>query len=167
MNMLKAFLRIVSHLRLGAAAPAFHYGSPYAGTDEPTGNWITGSVTNRGQDKRSPPASVIVTRDGVDVGSTTELERTGHGWRFSLGFPELFTANDITRDRIRVFVTDYLGARSELVIDGAVQLSYVRDALARPSETELVIDFSEGGNSTEFARAGWSHPEPHHTWTDG
>jgi hypothetical protein len=161
------FTRILSQLRLGAADPVYHFGTTYEGTYEPAGNRVSGFVTNRDQDKRFPPASVIVTRDGIDIGAATQLERAGHGWRFSVSFPELFTADDILRDRIRVFAVDYRGARSDLLIDGAVQLSYVREALAPPFETEVVIDFAEGGNSKEFVRAGWSHPEPRHTWTEG
>lgn len=32
---------------------------------------------------------------------------------------------------------------------------------------EFVIDFGRGGNSDSYRRAGWSEPEPRHTWTIG
>src|SRR5438477_10762882 len=32
---------------------------------------------------------------------------------------------------------------------------------------EFVIDFGRGGNSDTYRRAGWSEPEPRHTWTVG
>jgi hypothetical protein len=32
---------------------------------------------------------------------------------------------------------------------------------------DLLIDFGRTGNSAEYRRAGWSEPEPRHTWTIG
>jgi len=32
---------------------------------------------------------------------------------------------------------------------------------------EFIIDFGRGGNSDSYRRAGWSEPEPRHTWTIG
>ena len=34
-------------------------------------------------------------------------------------------------------------------------------------DTELVIDFGAGGNSSDYRREGWANPEARHTWTKG
>lgn len=77
------------------------------------------------------------------------------------------TADDILKDRLTVFAVDHRGNRSKLAIDGAVQLSYVRQVFAAPYDVEIDIDFSAGGNSGEYLARGWSGQEPEHIWTEG
>jgi hypothetical protein len=159
--------RIGASWRLGVMDPGNLWGSNYKGTYELSGCQLSGFVTDQGQDKRFPPASVLITRSGIPYTSTNELTRSGNGWRFILEVPAPFTAEDVVHDLVRVFAVDHRGGRSELLIEGAVQLSYVRELMAPPSETELIIDFALGGNSLEYVGSGWSNPEPTHTWNDG
>jgi hypothetical protein len=167
MNVREMLSRIGASFRSGTIDPGNYWGSNYKGTYEPGGSRLSGFVTDQGQDKRFPPASILVTRDGVPYGSTHEFERSGEGWRFAFEVSAPFAAVDVVHDRIRVYAVDHRGGRSELLIEGAIQLSYVQELLAPPSETELVIDFAAGGNSGEFVGSGWSSPEPTHTWNDG
>jgi hypothetical protein len=92
---------------------------------------------------------------------------SGPQWRFRVELGEPLDPRAVLEDRIKVFAVDRRGSRSELQINGAVQLGFLRDAYAKPSEVEVEIDFTQGGNSTDFVQKGWSGQEPTHTWTDG
>ena len=166
MNFMHFISRLRTSLRAGAADPVGHYGMTFEGSYEPYGHQISGFVKSRGSDKGYAPAAVIVILNGQIAESTSQLTRSGNGWRFNFNFPEPFTARDVLRERVKVFALDHRGGRSELLIDGAVQLSYIRQAYAPPSETELIIEFSQGGNSRQYVQQGWSGPETEHTWTE-
>jgi hypothetical protein len=167
MNFLGMLSRFGTSLKLGALDPANHWGSNYRGLYEPAGSKVSGYVTDKSQDKRFPPASILVTLNGSPHGSTNRFERSGEGWRFAFEVSAPLSASDVVHDRIKVYAVDHRGARSELLIEGAIQLSCVRELLAPPSETELVIDFAIGGNSGDYVGSGWSNPEPAHTWNNG
>jgi hypothetical protein len=167
MPLLRLFPRLRNALRLGAADPARHFGATFEGIYEPSNNHILGYITDPSEARRYPPSAINVLLGGEAAGATTEFNQAGRGWRFKVAFLTPITAQDVLHERIKVVALDQRGGRSELKIDGAVQLSYVREALAPPSETELLIEFGEGGNSLNYVRDGWSGQEQQHTWTDG
>jgi len=167
MGILGLISRVRQAFRTGAANPSHHYGMVFDGTYEANGSEISGFVTDIADGLKYPPVAIVVTLDGEIEASAEELVRSGHGWRFQLQFARPLTAADILKERIKVFALDHRGGKSQLKIDGAIQLSYVREAFAPPSETELVIDFGLGGKSVDYVRDGWCGQEQQHTWTEG
>jgi hypothetical protein len=162
--MLELLARLRAAIRTGAADPVASFGSIFRGTYEPRANSILGGVSRDGN--YYPPTQIIASKDGVVVASTDQLETHAESWRFNLRLESEITADDILRDRIAVFALDRRGARSALNIDGAAQLSYVREMFS-PSQLELEIDFSASGNAGDYLRDGWSTQEPDHIWTEG
>src|SRR5579863_7407065 len=130
MSLLGMLSRIAALFRSGELDPSNYWGSTYKGTYEPAGSKLSGFVTDQGQNDRFPPATIVITLDGIPYGSTSELERSGGGWRFAFEVPAPFAATDVVHDRIKVYAVDHRGGRSELLIEGAIQLSYVREVLA-------------------------------------
>jgi hypothetical protein len=167
MRSLKLFGRMRSWLLGGGMDPVGYYGTVFKGTYELHDKRVSGGVADMGDVKRYPPVSILVVRNGNIIGSTTRLEEHANGWRFRLEVDPPVTAEDVLADRIAVFASDRRGALSELRIDGAHQLSYIRGVFAPAWETELDLDFSAGGNSKDYLRAGWSGAEPDFTWTEG
>ena len=159
--------RLRAWFNSGAADPAARYGCEYVGNFEVEGTSVTGIVGDSRGHARLPPSSLIVRRDGIEVGSTTEFERHGDGWRFALNITEPVTPHDILRDRLSVVALDRLGQESVLVMLGSVQLEFLRAVHGPGTEQELLITFTQDGNSRGYVQDGWSDPERNHTWTDG
>jgi hypothetical protein len=158
--------RLRSAMRSGAADPVAFYGANFGGTYEPCPSGITGGVVPLGGSKRYPPARIVIVRSGEVVAETDQFVVQPNGWRFKLDLQLPITAEEILGEKIGVFAVDRRAARSKLTIDGAVQLGYIRQTF-NPSETELDVDFSRGGNSKEYLLEGWSGQESEHIWTEG
>lgn len=167
MNLFGAFANLRSFLRAGGIDPISFYGATYHGSYEPQESQMVGIVADSSGINKYPPAAVIVLRAGEIAGSTDQFHREGNTWRFKLTVDEPFTPNEVIKESLAVFAVDRRGGRSKLMIEGAVQLSCIREATAPPSETELVIDFSKAGNSAQYRKDGWHGQEPDHVWTDG
>jgi hypothetical protein len=163
---MKALQGFFARLRDAAQAtdPVASYGAIYEGTYEPQNNAIVGSVARA--NNRYPPARVILVKEGAIIASTEQFDTYHNSWRFALDAAIVLSGDDILKDRISVFALDRRGARSQLKIDGAAQLGYIRDKFS-PTQTELEIDFSKDGNSKQYLREGWSGQEPEHIWTEG
>jgi hypothetical protein len=166
--------RLFSVLKGGLSKAPANFGITFIGSFEPDGQRIAGNVVDVTQASVriddwlvNRPTLVIAELGGVSIGSGSKFERQGNGSRFEFDVNQLITPQDVLQDRLRVFALDHKHSRSELRIDGAVQLSYVKQAYGRPSESELLIDFSERGNSRTYLRDGWHGQEPDHVWTDG
>ncbi len=166
MNLFGALRRLHSLIKEGAANPYNHYGTTYQGLYEPIGRRIIGTVVDCSKLNRYPPSSVIVTRNNELIGATNQFVSRTNGWIFEIDFDTPFTPNDILHERLGVFALDRLGCRNTLNVDGAVQLSFVREVTS-PTETELVIDFSDQGNSAQYRLDGWHGQEPEQIWTNG
>jgi hypothetical protein len=163
---MKAFQGLFARLKGAARAtdPVASFGSMYEGVYEPQNHAIVGSVAR--ENNRYPPARVILVRDGATIASTDQFDSYHNSWRFTLSGANALSGDDILKDRISVFALDHHGTRSQLRIDGAAQLGYIRDKFS-PTETELEIDFSKNGNSKQYLSEGWSGQEPEHIWTEG
>jgi hypothetical protein len=166
MNVLGAFSRLRALIKEGATDPVAYYGTTYQGMYEALGSRIFGTVSDCSGNNRYQPAQVVVTREGEAIGSTDQFDLRANGWIFEIEFASPFTTGDILQERLAVFAVDRRGSRSKLMLDGAVQLSYVKE-LTAPSELELLIDFSDRGNSAQYRLDGWSGQEAEHIWTDG
>ena len=167
MNFLGTLDRLRTLLREGGSSRPTYYGATYHGYYEPQGNFIVGTVADDVGSLANPPAAVVVMRDGEVAVSTNEFRREGNIWRFRLEVERPFTPDEVMRETLAVFAVDRHGGRSKMAMEGALQLSFIREATAPPSETELIIDFSSAGNSAEYRIDGWHGQEPDHVWTDG
>jgi hypothetical protein len=166
--------RLFSALKGGLSKAPASFGVTYIGHFEPDGRRIAGNVVDVTQASErvadwlvNRPTLLVAQLNGVQIGSGSSFERQGTGWRFEFDVNQTITAEDVLQDRLKVFALDHNQSRSEIRIDGAVQLSYVKQAHGRPSELELLIDFSQRGNSRTYLRDGWHGQEPDHVWTDG
>lgn len=166
MRIFDVVRRVRVLMKEGAADMYNHFGTTFQGVYEPTGRRIIGTVTDCSGVSRYTPTSIIVIRDDALIGSTDQFIPRSNGWTFELVFDAPFTTDDILKDRLQVFALDRLGSRNKLKLDGAVQLSFVKE-ITSPTETELLIDFSDQGNSAQYRLSGWSGQEPEHIWTDG
>lgn len=159
--------RIRSAFRDGWHDPATRYGAIYVGRFEVKGSKAVGSIKHQFEISHRPPKAVALFRDRIEIARTDQFEPYAGGWTFVIESGSQFTRDDILKDRLEVFGLDRLGGRSKLHFEGAVQLSYIREAFGAPSEAELVIDFSRTGNSGAFVREGWYGAETEHRWTAG
>jgi hypothetical protein len=167
MALLGLLSRIRTAFRDGWHDPATRYGSIYVGRFEIKGSRVVGSLKHQFEISCRPPKAVTLHRDRVEVARTDRFEPYAGGWSFSIESGSQFTGDDILKDRLEVFGVDRLGGRSKLHLEGAVQLTYVREAYGVPSEAELTIDFARTGNSGGFVREGWYGAEEEHRWTAG
>jgi hypothetical protein len=159
--------RLRSWFSSGAADPTSRYGCEYIGNFEADGTSVTGVVEDRVGHVRVPPISLIVRRDGVEVGSTSEFEWYGSGWRFAVQIAGPVTSQDILRDRLKIVAVDRVGGESALTMLGAAQMEFLRAAHGPTTEQDLLITFTQDGNSLSYVQDGWSGPERNHTWTEG
>jgi hypothetical protein len=167
MGVLRALSRFRSALREGWADPATHYGSVFHGKYVLRDRRISGTVAHLFRASRRPPASILVVRHGDIIGSTDQFDHGDRMWRFSVDLALDITSDDILGSRLKVFAVDRVGSRNELQPDGAAELNFVKQKFDQPPVTELIVDFSQGGNSREYVREGWHGPAKEHTWTDG
>lgn len=77
------------------------------------------------------------------------------------------TPRDLLLDIATVWVEDPYGRSARLKLDGASQLSLVRQHLDRDREILQSIDFTASGNARRFGLSGFSGAEAGLTWTDG
>ncbi len=159
--------QIRSALSDGRMDPVNRHGATYQGGFELKGSRVIGAVAHSSGAYRRPPMSVIVMRERQLLGSTRHYEERHNQYHFSIDVGTELTSDDILHDRVAVFALDRVGARYALKISGAMQLSYIREVFGQAAETELLIDFSQEGNSRKYVREGWYNPEAGHTWTKG
>ena len=104
------------------------------------------------------------------VKAQVELAR-GQGVAFSgvLDFEHLsdVTPRDLLVEVATVWVEDEYGRRERVPIDGASQLSLVRQHLDHDRKVLFTIDLTAGGNLKSLQPSGFSNPEAGLTWTDG
>jgi hypothetical protein len=159
--------RMCKAIREGWHDPATHWGAVYQGIYEIKDSRVIGTVRHVHIASDRPPSSILIERYDTIIGQCSSPERLQDGWRFEIDVGAKFSAEDVLRDRIKVVALDRLGGRSLLQLIGAAQLAYVKEAFGEPAEAELIIDFSQQGNSGLYVRDGWHPAERDHTWSRG
>jgi hypothetical protein len=161
-------IRIRSALREGWADPGSRYGSLFVGRYVLRGGQVMGTVWHYPRVFGRPPVSIVAERCGEAIGVTSKfMPGDDNVWSFTVHVGYDFSPADVLGDQLQVFALDRIGGRSKLQLKGAAQLNYIRATLVPPSATEVVIDFSQRGNSDEYVREGWYRPEAGLTWTAG
>ena len=86
-------------------------------------------------------------------------DRTYRRYEFALDLDGSATPRDLLRERVCLYATNAFGLRSKLALDGASQLSLIREHLGKPRVVLFDLDLTRGGNGIEFMREGWNGPE--------
>ncbi len=160
LNLLRRFFGVPLVAPRGAAPPH--------GTFEVIGERCLGIVVDATHPHHLPLRVVVETVAG-DLLKVVELAGSPNHSRYEFSFDldGVTKGLNLLKEQTSIHAINGFGCRGRLSLDGASQLSLIRQHLGEPRILIFDIDFTAGGSATQFMHEGWSKPEKAFCWTNG